>query len=126
MVHTSRRFSFTLVVAVVLTIATLGCSSSSSSSPPDVDAPAIAATVNITDGRFDPRVLDVEIGGSVMWINDDVTSHDLKFMAPNKISSGAIKPGGAWIHTFSSAGTYDYYCDIHNTMKGSVVVRPAP
>lgn len=126
MIRTLHRLPLALLLIGILCLSALGCSSSSSSSPSNDDAPAIAATVNIADGRFDPRVLDIEIGGSVMWINDDVAAHDLKFLPPNKFSSGAIKPDGAWVHTFTSAGTYDYYCDYHNTMKGSVVVRPAP
>ena len=119
-----------LVLAAILAVATITLVSASCSSKTttasEEDAPAIAMTVHVKDGEFDPRDIDIEAGGSVMWINDDVASHDLQFLAPNKLYSGVIKPGKAWIHTFAAAGTYDYYCDFHNTMKGVVVVRPAP
>ena len=114
-----------LAVLALFAITTTSCSTPSNSSSSE-DQPAIAATVHIKDGEFDPRETDIEVGGSVMWINDDVASHDLKFLAPNKLYSGVMKPAASWIHTFTAAGTYDYYCDFHNTMKGSVVVRSAP
>lgn len=119
-----------LLFAALLAVATIAFAStacgSKISTASDEDAPAIAMTVHIKDGEFDPRDVYIEAGGTVMWINDDVASHDLQFLAPNKLYSGVIKPGRAWIHTYAAAGTYDYYCDFHNTMKGSVVVQPAP
>ena len=119
-----------LLFAALLAVATIAFASTACSSKistaSDEDAPAIAMTVHIKDGEFDPRDVDIEAGGTVMWINDDVASHDLQFLAPNKLYSGVIKPGQAWIHTYAAAGTYAYFCDFHNTMKGVVVVRPAP
>jgi plastocyanin len=124
---TRTRFAKLLAATLIalVAVATTSCGTTSNSSASD-DQPAIAATVHIKDGEFDPRETDIEVGGSVMWINDDVASHDLKFLNPNKLYSGVMKPAASWVHTFASAGTYDYYCDFHNTMKGSVVVRPAP
>ena len=124
---TSIRFAKFCAAALIalVTMSAAACSTTSNTSSSD-NQPAIAATVHIADGKFDPRETDIEVGGSVMWINDDVASHDLKFVNPNKLYSGVMKPAASWSHTFASAGTYDYYCDFHNTMKGSVVVRPAP
>ena len=84
------------------------------------------STVHIADGQFDPRDLDIEVGGTVMWINDDVASHDLQFIDTPKLYSGVMKPTKSWIHTFDRVGTYEYYCDFHNTLKGTVVVHAAP
>ena len=118
-----RFFAVTLFAVVALTATSCGTDSTASSGE---NPPAIAATIHLEDGKFEPREIDIEAGGSVMWINDDVASHDVKFTASNKLYSGVIKPAATWIQTFTSAGTYDYYCDFHNSMKGSVVVRPAP
>ena len=119
-------FPLALVLAASTIIFGTSACSSKTSTASEEDGPAIAMTVHINDGEFDPRDVDIEAGGTVMWINDDVASHDLQFLAPNKLYSGVIKPGRAWIHTFAAAGTYAYFCDFHNTMKGVVVVRPAP
>ena len=121
----TRRTSIAFLVAATIALLAGSCSSKSATPSPD-EPPAIAATVHIADGKFDPRELDIEVGGSVMWINDDVASHDLQFVTPNKLYSGVVKSAASWIHTFTTAGTYDYYCDFHNTMKGVVVVHPAP
>ena len=119
-----RRF-FAVILFAVIALAATSCGTDSTSSSGE-NPPAIAATIHIADGKFEPREIDIEAGGSVMWINDDVASHDVKFTASNKLYSGVIKPAATWIQTFTSAGTYDFYCDFHNSMKGSVVVRPAP
>ncbi len=119
-----------LLFAAILAVATIAIASTACSSTTttasEEDAPAIAMTVHVKDGEFDPRDIEIEAGGTVMWINDDIAPHDLHFLAPNKLYSGVVRPGKAWIHTFAAAGNYDYYCDFHNTMKGVVVVRPAP
>jgi plastocyanin len=118
-----RFFAVTLFAVIALAATSCGTDSTASSGE---NPPPIAATIHIADGKFEPREIDIEAGGSVMWINDDVASHDVKFTASNKLYSGVIKPAATWIQTFTSAGTYDFYCDFHNSMKGSVVVRPAP
>ena len=119
-----------LLFAAILAVATIAIASTACSSTTttasEEDAPAIAMTVHVKDGEFDPRDIEIEAGGTVMWINDDIAPHDLHFLAPNKLYSGVVRPGKAWIHIFAAAGNYDYYCDFHNTMKGVVVVRPAP
>ncbi len=114
-----------LLVVGTIAFASTACSSKTTTASEE-DAPAIAMTVHVKDGEFDQRDIEIEAGGTVMWINDDVSDHDLQFLAPNKLYSGVIKPEKAWVHTFAAAGNYDYYCDFHNTMKGVVVVRPAP
>jgi plastocyanin len=106
-------------------MAATSCGTDSTSSSGE-NPPAVAATIHIADGKFEPRTIDIAVGGSVTWINDDVASHNVKFLEPSTFNSGIIKPAATWTQTFASAGTYDYYCDFHNSMKGSVVVRPAP
>ena len=40
-----------------------------------------------------------------------------------ELDSGSIASGGQYMHTFASAGTYNYHCAIHGTaMAGSVTV----
>lgn len=116
---------FGVALFALVALAATSCGTDSTTSSGD-NPPAIAATIHIADGEFEPREIDIAVGGSVMWINDDVTSHNVKFLEPSTFNSGVMKPAATWIQTFTSAGNYDYYCDFHNSMKGSVVVRPAP
>ncbi|MEX1218239.1 MAG: cupredoxin domain-containing protein [Acidimicrobiales bacterium] len=116
-----------LLIFALMTCAlsTTACTAKSDSGSDNVE-PVVAATVHIRDGEFDPRVISVSAGGSVTWINDDSSSHSLKFLPPTLFASGDMKPTNIWTQTFDSAGTFDYYCDFRNSMKGSVVVRSSP
>ena len=118
-----RLFAVTFFALGAMAATSCGTNSTASSGE---NPPAIAATIHIADGKFEPRIIDIAVGGSVTWINDDVASHNVKFLEPSTFNSGIIKPAATWTQTFTSAATYDYYCDFHNSMKGSVVVRPAP
>ena len=109
--------------SLLLALLVGACSSSPSSTEPD--EPAIAVTVHITDGEFDPREVEIEPGGSVRWINDDVAVHRLTFLDP-PIDSGNLGAGRSWVHTFGSEGEFLYYDTYRNTMKGTVVVRAVP
>jgi plastocyanin len=40
----------------------------------------------------------------------------------NSLSSGPIAPGEKFMFTFTSPGTYPYYCIYHPWMKGTVTV----
>jgi plastocyanin len=111
-----------LCVAVVAVIA-VACTSDEGKSSDATEPLAVASTVHITDGQFDPRTVEIEVGGTVMWINDDVTAHQLESVVPGNIHSGRIRPGSSYTRTFSAPGEYQYYCAIHNTMKGTIIVR---
>jgi len=102
-----------------------GCGSSQgASSSATTRAPApTSVTVHIGDGEFDPRRVEVAVGGSVTWVNDDVTSHMIVSLTPNVIQSPLIGKAGSYTRSFGRAGEYRYYCNIHNSMKGVVVVR---
>jgi plastocyanin len=42
---------------------------------------------------------------------------------PNVIDSPLIGKAGSYTQNFATPGEYRYYCNIHNSMKGVVVVR---
>ena len=77
---------------------------------------------------FDPSMVTVDVGGVVVWTNDDyaahtVTSGDLATGGPDgAFDSGLYGPGGEFSHEFGVAGEYPYYCVIHPYMAGVVVV----
>ncbi|TES85402.1 hypothetical protein E3J95_04500 [Candidatus Aerophobetes bacterium] len=80
--------------------------------------------VEIKGFSFGPDKITVEVGGTVTWINEDparhtVTSRDKVF------SSGALGRGDSYSFTFTEPGTYDYYCEFHPSMRGTVVVTLA-
>ena len=71
---------------------------------------------------YDPPTLTVNVGDKVMWKNNGedvhtVTSDDGSF------DSGDIKAGASWSYTFTTPGTYTYYCAPHTWMTATVVVN---
>ncbi|HEY6531632.1 MAG TPA: plastocyanin/azurin family copper-binding protein [Acidimicrobiales bacterium] len=85
--------------------------------------PPFVSTVTISDLQFDPRRVEVAVGGSVIWVNDDAIHHLIVSTTPNVIDSPLIGKAGSYTRSFSTPGEYRYYCNIHNSLKGEVVVR---
>ena len=114
-----------MAAGVLVTSLATGCAGSdgSSSGPTTAAAPPTSVTVSIADGAFDPRRVEVAVGGSVTWVNDDDTPHVLLSTTPNVIGSPLIGKAGSYTQELSAPGEYRYYCTIHNSMKGTVVVR---
>lgn len=78
---------------------------------------------------FDPLILNVPVGATVTWKNLDSTLHTVTSGSAESGKSGTtfdssyLTGGKTFQHTFSSAGTFDYYCTLHPYMKGQVVVN---
>jgi plastocyanin len=78
---------------------------------------------------FVPRLMIVGVGDTVTWTNNDfmshiVTSGDPRIAEPNgKFKSGLLEPNAVFSHTFTDAGSYQYFCAIHPFMIGEVWVQ---
>jgi plastocyanin len=70
---------------------------------------------------FQPRSLEVSVGTTVTWTNDDAIQHSVT-AADNSFDSGLFTQGGTFSHTFDKPGTYAYYCARHGSMMGEVKV----
>lgn len=81
-------------------------------------------------GCYIPNIVSISIGEEIIWDNTDTgvhtfTSGDLKENPNNTgnvFDSGFISPGKTFSHTFDTAGTYPYFCQIHPWMTGTVQV----
>ena len=67
-----------------------------------------------------PRI-EVPLGTTVEWTNNDPLPHSVTAV-DKSFNSGLIYPGKTYRHTFTKAGTYEFYCMPHPFMKGTVVV----
>jgi nitrite reductase (NO-forming) len=78
---------------------------------------------------FEPSTLTVPAGSTVTWKNTDSTLHTVTSgsaetgVSGTEFDSSYLAGGKTFQHTFSSAGTFDYYCTLHPFMKGQVVVN---
>ena len=83
------------------------------------DAPV--RTVTMPGKLYDPSHLDVLVGTTVTWKNDDAINHTVTADG-DAFSSGYVPPGGSFSFTFAKQGRYAFHCTIHKFMKGEVDV----
>ena len=94
--------------------------------PAAVEPPASvvqAHNVEIKNFAFSPTVLTIKKGDSVAWINSDSAPHTVTSDSGNEIGSGTLPTGGTYSHTFNAAGTFEYHCSIHTSMKAKIIVQ---
>ncbi len=76
---------------------------------------------------FEPSSVTISTGDSVKFINNKLAPHNAVFEGHEELSHPdlAFAPGESWEETFSTAGTYNYYCEPHRGagMVGKVVVN---
>lgn len=79
-------------------------------------------TVTISMMKFNPEILDVQKGDTVIWINKGLVAHTVKSYQDNKFYSDTLEPGKTWKWVVMDSAAY--YCTIHPaTMKGNLVVH---
>ena len=89
-------------------------------------AQAASQAVTMQDYAFSPSALTVRVGDTVTWTNQDQAPHDVTTTsAPVAIKSQMLSTGQSFSYTFTTAGTYSYYCSIHPDMRAQVIVQPA-
>ena len=84
-----------------------------------------AAAVTIERSRFEPDELTVSAGTEVTWENLDAFAHTVTSDEESTLAfdSGELAQGDTFSQTFDEAGTFEYFCEIHPTMKSTVVVE---
>ena len=89
-------------------------------------AQAATQAVAMRGYAFSPSTLTVHVGDTVTWTNYDQAPHDVTTTsAPVAIKSQTLSTGQSFSYTFTTAGTYSYYCSIHPDMRATVTVQPA-
>jgi amicyanin len=86
---------------------------------------AATVQVSISSYKFDPPVLTVPVGTTVVWTNHDDVPHTVTSTDKTFKSSGALDQGDSYSYTFKAAGTYNYYCTVHPFMTAKVIVQAA-
>ena len=78
-------------------------------------------TIQIKNFAFDPVTITVNVGSTVRWVNQDYAQHRILFS--DGMDSNALAVSQSWSRNFDQAGTFDYNCSIHPSMKGTVIVK---
>ena len=87
--------------------------------------PASAEDVAVKIGNFTfgPQEVRVKAGTTVTWTNEDDIPHTV--VSPNSFRSKVLDTDGKYSFTFTTPGTYKYFCSLHPHMTGTIVVEAA-
>ena len=93
--------------------------------PAPLPAPVVSlGNVQIVDFLYSPRSITVKPGASLRFVNADTAPHTVTAV-DGSFDSGFMAKGVAYSRTFATPGTYDYFCEFHPEMTGSVRVVDA-
>ena len=79
--------------------------------------------IEIKNFAFSPSTLTINLGDTVTWTNEDSAPHTVTSNSGTELSSGTLSNGKTYSHTFNTAETFEYHCEIHNSMKAKVIVQ---
>ena len=128
-VHGTRAANRTLlhrtaaaVIVVIAAVAAFGLGIADRGGPAP-SAPVDTATVGTTAHQFTDQEVHVTPGSTVNWENQGTGRHELVVDVGDATMSGTLAPGQSDSVTFDTPGTYDYHCEVHEGMTGTIVVE---
>jgi amicyanin len=87
-------------------------------------AAADAAAVKIDNFALESKSLTVKAGTTVTWTNQDTIPHTVTATA-KQFKSKPLDTNDTFSFTFTTPGSYDYFCSLHPHMTGTIVVEAA-
>ena len=79
--------------------------------------------VKIDNFTFAPQKLTVKAGTTVTWINQDDIPHTV--VSTGHCRSKPLDTGDKFTFTFTTAGSFVYFCSLHPHMQASITVEAA-
>jgi len=91
--------------------------------------------VAVTDNAFEDRIIVVDAGTTVVWVNEGRNDHNVRPAEEDRrpgwfreVPKAVLADGGAGSVTFEQAGDFPYFCSFHGTarrgQRGRVIVVP--
>src|SRR5687768_10188528 len=86
----------------------------------------VPGSSTLTTDAFSPNPIQVSVGTTVTWTNDDAQPHTVN-SGENATPSGLfdspiMAPQATFEYTFTEAGEFPYFCILHPNMVGTVSV----
>ena len=100
--------------AMVLLVAAMGSNA----------AQAATIEVSIDNFVFNPQTVTVKAGDTVTWVNHDDIPHTAT-SSTGVFRSKALDTDDKFSFTFTTPGSFKYFCALHPHMTGSIVVEAA-
>jgi plastocyanin len=82
------------------------------------------AEVKIDNFTFGPQSVTIKAGTTVTWTNEDDIPHTVVATA-KAFKSKVLDTDDKFSFTFTTAGSYEYFCSLHPHMTGTIVVEGA-
>ncbi|MFI5422727.1 MAG: plastocyanin/azurin family copper-binding protein [Nitrososphaerales archaeon] len=147
---TQKSIAILGIVAVIALGASLGSlpyalvsaqqtNSSSTTSTNSTGGNSVSIVPNastLADKAFAPNPLNAKVGDTVTWTNKDTifhtvtsgtgpsdTTHGKEFDSGLSGPTALTTQGKTFSHKFMTAGEFPYFCQLHPTMIGKVVVK---
>ena len=111
-----QMHSIRAATALAVAIATISLSA--------VAARAADLEVKIDNFTFTPQRLTVKAGTTVTWTNEDDIPHTVA-SSTKAFKSKALDTDDKFSFTFTTPGSYEYFCSLHPHMTGAIVVEAA-
>src|SRR5262245_54470442 len=109
-----------LTFAVCVLTAAMACGKNSSPTSPS----PTSVSASIAGNGFSPNPINISVGSSVTWTNNDTSMHGV--VADNgAFRSDALATGKQYSYTFPTAGTFSYHDSSNASMVGTVNVSGA-
>ncbi len=93
--------------------------------PAHAQSPGSANGISVDNFTFNPPTLTVKAGTTVTWTNKDDIPHGIASANNAFTRSNAMDTDDSFSFTFTTPGTYQYFCYIHPHMTGTIVVQAA-
>jgi plastocyanin len=106
-----------LISLIAVPMLLIGCSPSSGSQ----DNRRQKHTIEIAQMKFVPAELVVQPGDTVVFVNHDIVTHDITEAGSKEWTSSLLPADEQW--TFVATKSADYYCSLHPTMTGKIIIR---
>jgi plastocyanin len=100
-------------------------SSSASSLPITEEGRVVSIIGNSGSNSYNSNPIEIEVGDTVTWINNDSSPHTVTTTSSSSNSnfdSDVLRRGETFSFTFDREGEYPYFCTLHPSMVGTVVV----
>jgi plastocyanin len=124
-------------ILAILGVIAIGASADNSvfAQSDKVQATIVSGASTLTDKAYSPNPINVKVGQTVVWTNDDSAFHTVTSGTVGgsdvgkEFDSGLAGPtaltskGKTFEHKFDAAGEFPYHCTLHPAMVGKVVVQ---
>lgn len=110
------------VIALLVLPVSVPAAQAKPSAPPVAVAKVAGPKISIENFQFSPTTVTVPVGTTVTWTNNDGELHTVT-SSEKVFASAGLDAGEAFSYTFSTPGTYTYYCTLHPHMTGTIIVK---